>query len=234
MADILTNNPIFSKQNRPPVHFIGPNGKDVITLDCSVQEKHTRESPPTEFEVENGQTVNDHIIIKPFSLLIEGIISDTPLSLFTQIVTAGISYIAPSAAVLGKNAPALALASALSPSDFLSKPSVKAYSDLIDLQSLRQPVTVWTSLYLYKNMWIKSISVPRNSKTGRVLNFTVELVQLRLVAPQTINIAKMANPDVGAGKTDKGKQNASSPEGDAAKAGFASGQNTVNGVFGTQ
>lgn len=194
------------------VQFI-QNNRTVITLDASLNEKHTRESPPTEFPVENGMVVSDHILMRPFSLEITGIISDTPIGgvggLLTEAATTLASALIPPRALTAV-AGAVSLFSALANS---KSPSVAAYGQLLLLQQNGQPMDVITSLYRYPNMWIESISVPRDAANGKILLFTVKLKQLLLVSPQTVNVAVFANPSLSANNADVGSQSNSIPNG---------------------
>jgi len=212
---------ILSNQKKR-VQFI-QGGNTVIELDCSVRERHNWDSHMTEFEIENGQTISDHIVNRPAKLEIQGIISDAPLSLITGLLTAAVGHFTKSAAVLGKAAPALALLPAFDFSSIESRPSTKAYLQLLSLRAQKLPIDVYTSLYNYKNMFIKNISVPRESRTGQMLLFDIELVQLLIVQPSTVSIVKFADAAVSAGKGEKGQQEATQPGSDAAAKGFKAG-----------
>ncbi len=207
---------IFGKQR---VQFI-QNNNTVIQLDASIKETHSRESPPTEFPVEDGSTISDYVLLKPFSLEITGIISDTPLGgaqgLITQVATTLGSSLLPPAGLAAAGA-GVALFSALAGSD---SPSVAAYGQLLQLQQIAQPFDVLTSLHRYPNMWIKSISAPRDSETGKVLLFTVNLVQLLLVTPQSVNVQIFSNPALSANIADLGQQ-------ETGISGFQSGVNAA-------
>lgn len=195
---------IFGKQR---VQFIQNGSNTIIQLDCSLKEEHKRSSPPTEFPVENGDTVSDHIIVKPFSLEITGIISDTPIGgvqgLLTEVASTLASKLQPPIGLVA-GAAGVALFSALSKS---SSPSVAAYGQLLQLQQTAQPFDVLTSLYRYPSMWIADISAPREAETGNILMFTVQLVQLLLVSPQSVNVQIFANPALAANLADTGQQN---------------------------
>lgn len=180
------------------------NGNTVLQFDCSEKETHSRQSPPTEFEVENGETISDHQTIKPFSLKLTGIITDSPVGSGETVITTVATAFVPPIGIVGAAA-GLAIASALDNSD---SPSIAAYTQLLQLQALRLPVNILTSLSLYKNMFMSSISVPRDARNSGWLYFDVEFIQLLLVSPQTINIAKYSNADVGAGQAAMGKQEA--------------------------
>ena len=195
------------------VQFIQNSSSTVIQLDCSLKENHSRPSPATEFPVENGQTISDHVIVKPFSLEITGIISDTPIgdlkTLLTEIPTTLASALLPPVGIIGASA-GYALFSALSKS---KSPSVAAYGQLLSLQQNAQPFDVLTSLYRYSNMWITDLSAPRDADTGQALLFTVKLQQLILVTPQSVNVQIFANPALSANKADLGEQGLGIPNG---------------------
>ena len=188
------------------VQFIQNSTSTVIQLDVSLREQHTRDSPPTDFPIENGNSISDHIILKPFSLEITGIITDTPLSgvqqLVTEAATTTASALIPPVGVVAASG-AFALFKALANS---KSPSVAAYGQLLQLQANAQPFDVLTSLYRYSSMWIKSISAPRDVDTGKTLVFTVSLAQLILVSPQSVNIQVFANPALSANQGDLGQQ----------------------------
>lgn len=210
------------------VQFIQKNNT-IISIDASMKEVHNKQSTPTEFPVENGKQISDHFIVKPFGLEITGIISDTPIGgLQGLLKEAGVSAAAallPPVGVVAVGG-ALALFSALTKS---KSPSVAAYGQLVNLMDAAQPFDVITSLSRYPNMWIKDISVPREAESGQILMFTIQLIQLLLVTPQSVNISVFANPSLSSNKGDLG-QNTLDLASDA-KQGYASEQATTAGIF---
>jgi hypothetical protein len=184
------------------VQFIQQPTGTILELDCSVKETHSRESPATKFPVEDGTSISDDIILQPISLEIEGIISDTPLNLGQALLTSVATSVLPSVGVIA-GAGGLALFNALQGSD---SPSVAAFIQILKLQETKQPFDVITTLNRYTNMWIESISVPRDKDTARVIHFTMKLTQLIVVSPQTVNIAKFNNADLSASELNAGKQ----------------------------
>ena len=163
--------------------------------------------------IENGDTISDHIIIEPFSLEITGIITDTPIGgvnqILTEIATSVVTSLIPPVAVAALTT-GIAAFSALSSSP---SPSVAAYNQLLNLQASAQAFDVLTSLYRYPNMFISNITVPRDSETGDSLIFTVSLVQLLLVSPQSVSISILANPGLAANQADQGQQGTGLPNG---------------------
>lgn len=201
--------------NPEKVQFIPSNGGTAFQLDVSVSEEHSRDSVPTQFPVEDGSNISDHIFISPFQLSITGVISDTPLgtiaSYAKEALTSAASALAPPLGIVVPSA-AYALYSALQK---VPSPSVTAYAQLLKLQAgdpttspptPPQPFDVLTKLYRYSNMVIKSISVPRDAGTGTVLKFTAVMQELLIVAPQRINVQIFANPAVAASEGKLGKQ----------------------------
>ncbi len=220
MSSIVSQ--ILNNQQR--VQFIQSGTGTVILLDCCVQETHSRESPPTEFEVEDGQTISDHIIVKPFSLEIQGIISDTPISALTGAMTTLTSVALPPVGVVGAAAGS-ALYSAIADT---ASPSQVAYKQLRQLQESRLPFNVLTSLNRYENMWIKSLSIPRDANTGQILMFTVSLVQILLASPQTVNLQLFRDADMAASFANLGKQEMVDPGiAQATKAGVKAGSGAL-------
>lgn len=186
------------------VQFI-QNNNTVITVDASMKESHSRKSPSTKFPIEDGKVISDHVIIEPFGLEITGIISDTPIGgigvLLKEVGVTAASALLPPVGVVAVSG-AVALFSALAAS---KRPSVAAYGQLLQLQLTAQPFDVLTSLYRYENMWIESITVPRDAENSNTLEFTVQLVQLLLVSPRSVNISIFANPALSANQADSGQ-----------------------------
>lgn len=184
------------------VQFIQKD-KTVIQIDASVKEDHTRDSPATEFPVEDGTSISDHITVKPFKLTLTGVISDSPLNpLKAGLTTAVASAIKGPLGVI-----AAGVGTSLFSSIFSSKsPSVAAYEALLNLQQLKQPFDVLTTLKRYPDMWIVNISAPREASGGNSLDFTLQLTQLIIVAPQSVQIQQFSNADLSADEQNAGKQ----------------------------
>lgn len=178
-----------------------PNSASVIELDCTVRENHSRQSPASDYPIENGASISDNILIRPIELELNGIISDTPIdagAVAVSALTSAVSNIAGPLGVVGA-AGGVALFQALQGT---GKISINTYEQLLRLQEARAPFEVFTTLVpkKYQNMWIKSLSVPRDASTGQVLAFNLSLIQLLLVSSQTVNVKIFSNPSVAAGK----------------------------------
>lgn len=209
----------------------------VIQLDASLKEIHGRKSAATKFPLENGLGISDHMIISPFSLELNGIITDSPIGTVQQLITEvggslAASLLPPIIPTVGSAAYSILSSQPnTDPTGQRNNPphnSVVAYKTLLDLQSNSQPFDVLTSLYRYPSMWIEDISAPRDSGTGDSLIFTVQLSQLILVSPQSVNVKIFANPALSANQGDLGQQNTYLSK--QFQAGYASEGGAVNAV----
>lgn len=201
-----------------------------FVFDCSIAETHKRDSPPTEFEIENGDTISDHVTIKPLGLKIQGLITGSPLfslgSLAAGAVVTGIGATIPNPGVLGSRAAAIAALPILSNT---AGSASAGYDQLLQMQEAKLPITVTTSLHVYANMWIKSISAPRDNKIGGGLIVDIELVQLLLVSPLLVDVSAFAAANLAAAAVNKGKQSAGVLD-ETAAAAAAGKNNAISGV----
>lgn len=196
------------------VQFLGTGGT-IMAFDACMQEMHSRETVPTVFPLEDGGTITDHIIITPFELTLTGVVSDTPLdskkALLTEVAGAAASSILPPlGVVVGAQAYSL-----IQNTSGAVRPSVKAYNTLVRLQAGKplanppQPpaiFTVRTQYARYPNMAIRALQFPRDPSTGDSCLFTVSLVEMRLVQPQSVQIAVLQNKALGAARKELGEQ----------------------------
>lgn len=155
------------------------------TIDASLTETHTFESEVTEFPVEQGSAISDNIRPKPIVVVIEGIVSDTPIGKIADLRNSegdagGLDYL----------------------------PSIDALSYLMLVRDNRQPVPITSSLKRFENMVLTNLEVPRDAKTGAALRFTATFQQVTIVTNQrtTVRVVdkRTASP-TGKPKKNKGK-----------------------------
>jgi hypothetical protein len=210
------------------------NGNTIIEFEASLSESHSRKSTPTEFPIENGNVINDHVILKPFELNLNVIITDNPISgiagLLTESATTLTSKLTPpiGSIALGAGLGGLSAIKALLGAD---SPSVTAYKQLLRIQEHAEFFTVLTSLFRYPNMVISSLDVQREANNGRALVASIGLVQLTIVKPKSTNI-KLANPGLSSGLNDIGQQGSGeSPFIKGAKDGFSDTNSALSAVI---
>lgn len=141
-------------------------GYSGIVVDATLSETHENECEVTNYPVETGAAISDHVQLKPKIYTMEGIISDTPISFL--ILENAVSVVNTFNAT------------------FLNKQrSTQVYDSLVLLQASRQPFTVISSLKRYPNMIMKSFTVDRDSDSANEIHFKMTLQQVLLVTSQT-------------------------------------------------
>lgn len=145
---------------------------DTLTLDASLSENHSVEVEVTDHPVEQGVNISDHRRRKPYSVTIEGVVTNTPskpTGISHPVTSRGHTWIATQVAD--------------------ATASASAYSTLLALADASRLITVITALRRYDNMTITSLSVPRDAKTGQALRFTATLREIRIVRNDTVAIS---------------------------------------------
>jgi len=116
----------------------------------------------------------------------------------------------------------------------LATPLTQTYSELLDLQSSREPFTIVTGKRVYKDMLFKSISVATDVTKENVLSVIGDFQQVILVDIETTNVpvrSKQKMPEKTAMTENKGDKKAA-PVGKNSVKVTSSLQDTVNIFFG--
>lgn len=166
---------------------------DAITIDASISEQHNSEVDVTDHEVEEGSLISDHARVRPSTLVLECLVSNTPIN------------IGQAQRIVESNGFAF---TSTNPSDQLRGVQGHAELTFAKLEALRDQtklITVVTALKTYENMILTSLSVPRNSSTGESLRFTAGFKNVTLVKNQTTEVKITTTPQ-GRGKKNLGKK----------------------------
>lgn len=210
----------FPKSRKPKRVRISDmaTGKMQVILDASVQERHTHTNDVTDFPVEQGANVTDHVRPRSRPLMIEGVLSDFQMgsgrgrgaaaSVRYQVLGADISDDA--MALAGKFG--LAIPAQLDP---LVPPTIDIspgsdgrdlddaanllYAQLEDFADKGTLLKVETAFRPYENMVIEDLDAPRDASTMRAVRFTIRLKQIRLVSSETaaVKASKVAPSKLG-------------------------------------
>jgi len=167
---------------------------DTIELDCTVSESHNGEVEVTEHPVEEGANITDHTRAKPVTLILEGIVSNTPLNNEQQTRKV-------------KSAEGFTFETTAAASVIAGQPGV-AEAAFTKLQQLREkgvPITIITRFKTYTNMVMSSLVVPRNASTGECVRFTATFKNVVIVKNKTTTAAISKEPKAKA-KIAKGKK----------------------------
>lgn len=168
-----------------------------MILDATMKEDFTATAEMTKHPIEDGADATDHVILRPTTLSISGIITETPFEGIAGIVkTAGASIgaaIGSSLGVFGGVAGALAGAQGgktLAGAIFGSSDRVLSAvsKELVAIRDARQPIDIQTGLDLYKSYILTSVKVGRDQKTGGSIKVDLEFGELILVTSQTARV----------------------------------------------
>lgn len=222
LSFLLGNQPIRTKFTDP-----SNNDADLLLVDATIQESPKYEAEPTDYAVEEGPDVTDNIRLKPITLQIDGLVSETPITLKSQaagLLTAVGANLG--AKTGGFNSQLGAIAGGFIGSRLFKdssegtdangdtrslNPADIARKVLEDTWRNKRIFTVVTKRRKYDSMVITSLTFPRTVQDGKALKFSVSLKQIRIVSPETIAITKNieSNAAHGAPKTNLGQQSAS-------------------------
>lgn len=131
---------------------------DGYTVDVAVSEDIRLVSDITEYPVETGSSITDHVRNLPIEVTIEGIVSDTPIG---------------------------PLANERS---FVDLPSEEFLARLELIHVFREPIVVETTRRVYESMVLRDLSIPTDARTGNSLSFRATFVQIDLVTNDRVQI----------------------------------------------
>jgi len=167
----MTN--IFNDIGGNKITLIKDGDKTIIACDAVISESHRMTAEATQYEIEDGSDIHDHIIKRGKLLTIEGIVSDDPITILqTGMLDRTIAAITPSF-INSKLSYGL--------SEDKGKPSKEAFDQFEQIYDNKLIVTIITGLKEYNNMVMEELDISRSSKTIRSLNFTASFRQLNLV-----------------------------------------------------
>ena len=153
-----------------------------LKLDASFSESHKRTARVTDNEVEDGSIISDHIKLDPKSLSMEGLISDTPISILGLGVSTDDFLGAANDYADGDKSSFEGLVKNT------RRTPGEAWLYLNDIMEKRTPFSIVTSLQRYENMVLTSLTAPRSAANGRDLLFNAELRQIQIVASSVVQI----------------------------------------------
>lgn len=167
-----------------------------FVIDAVLQEDRVVEADITDHPVEQGVSITDHVRIKPMTLSMECLVSDTPTGRLLEDRVIQVGDVELSAGTNG---------------DFVASDVARAF--ILRLQRLRKPITVSTSwkrtdgsegYMAYDNMLIQSVSETINPETGDSTSLKVALKQVTFVTNER-TVVKVAVPRASK-KSEKGNK----------------------------
>jgi len=198
------------------------SGLAVLTIDATLSSTHSAGAQLTKRELEDGAEVNDHMVTSPEGVVIKGVISETPLDLFTSLSGSAIG----AAASLVSSSAGGALASGILGGALLGAVNggrtVNSFEIMVQLQQKRIKFDLVTGLKNYKDMILTSVVAERSSAIGKAIQFTAVIEKVNFVTSQLISLNEASMKDIGAsaaGETNLGKQSASAASEDTSSSG---------------
>jgi hypothetical protein len=196
----------------------GDASRTLLKIDCTRIEELGLASQATAHAVEDGADICDHVIRLGRSLILEGTISDAPVTLTGAAVGAGAGFIGNA---MGGSMGTLATAGTVVMANLAlagsAKPS-KAALDIFDaIYENGTPLTIITGLATYTNMIMEKFSAPRSAASAGALQFKAAFVQVRMVTGQSVQVPADAKSedvkDLSAAEQSQGRKQAESLEG---------------------
>lgn len=142
-----------------------------IRLDAVLSESHNNVASVTTNPVESGAVVSDNVVIEPKKINIVGEVTDTPLGAeaFGAIINTATSTFGNATA--GNQTRSSA-----------------AYSAIVALQELREPISVQTKLKLYENMVITRISTTQDKDSSRIARMSIDLEEVIITSSVVVRL----------------------------------------------
>jgi uncharacterized membrane protein len=166
-----------------------------FAVQAAINETYDFTAEVSDNPVESGIDVTDNINVRPLEIVLTMKQSDTPIDLNSVLRGAAVS----AGSLIGKNlgGPIGQVAGGVSAGAYagllqnggakrgLSKTAYDQFRSYVEGKAI---LTVQTGLDLFKNMAITSLQVTRNQQTGRSIDFTVRLRQVRVVTSSIENL----------------------------------------------
>jgi hypothetical protein len=203
-----------------PLSFVLPFTFDIVT-----NESHEATAEPTEFPVELGANITDHIKINPEKYTVTGIVSEIPnngtpipvvldIPIYTPFPSIGAGLAAAAQAIFGPPPPIVVI-----PEQFpIPVDPIKDMHDiLLFLKDSKTLCSVTTTTVDYTDMAITSVAMSKKDDEGKA-EFTVIFEHIVTVSSETVAAPKPTIP-AGAPKASGGAQTPPAAT-DADKASF--------------
>jgi hypothetical protein len=144
-------------------------GDDTLTFyqsDLTVRESVKRPASATQWPIEDGASISDHVKIDSVNLMLEGFISDTPIRKETSypVVSSGLTR------------------------------SQQAHDKIVELQKAKVIVEVFTDAAIYETMLVETVTHDKNKSKRGGLWLVVQLREARLVSAQDVRIKDSPAP----------------------------------------
>jgi len=125
---------------------------ETLELDVVLEEQHNYDSEVTQYPIETGESISDHVNLNPVRLTMRGFITNTPVELLNVNTILG--------------------------NDLVQT----AFDKLLEIREKKDIIDVVSGLKVYSDMIMNRLSIPRDRRSGQALNFTAEFIQIKKTA----------------------------------------------------
>lgn len=163
-----------------------------LAFDLLVDESHQMQFSLSDHAVENGAVVSDHVERRLRSVTVTGLFTNHPMSGKSYVTETADSY-------------EFTEEIELDGLDAVVNRSLTKWNMLMELASLREPVTLYTALETYPDMVITDLRANRGPRDGEAVKFTMTLREVRSVAlvGTTVNATRDTGTEAGRATADK-------------------------------
>jgi hypothetical protein len=181
---------LLGRKKRAPQFSIAGSSLLLLELDASVSETHEFSNAVTHFPIEDGSDITDHIKLDPDKITIEGFVTNSPIKNLIQM----------------RDNPTISAGG-------LDRVT-SAYETLLGISGRNGSnpplVDIFTTLRIFTDMALVSLSIPRDGATGEALRFSAEFVHVRKVSLAQATIFYTSGKKYGAGGVEDDAQPTSS------------------------
>lgn len=184
---------------RPFANFLGMLPKVKIgelPVPVTLHEDFSDTIKITDHPVESGANITDHSYAEPVRVVLTCGWSNSDYSALLQQVVGVFKSL-----VAGKSP-----ISEMSNNDYVTN----VYQQLLKIQKAREPITITTTMRLYKNMLVEHLQVQRDVKTSAVLVVVAACREVIIVSTQSsalTDTSKQSKPSETADPADGGQRN---------------------------
>lgn len=151
-----------------------------IRIDAVLNENHVFENEITQWPVEGGAQIIDHVRQLPIQYSLSGVISQTPVEIFGGSDNPLFNTDKTNKVQVQFN-------------EFLKLAGFKTEGSKAVSSNTFQLVDIVTGLRAYNNMAISRISFPRDNNTGKSLRFEIGLIQVEFVNVNFVTLPSVEN-----------------------------------------
>lgn len=157
-----------------------------LQLDANISEHHSYDNDITQFPIESGATISDHVRLRPDEVEIEGFITNSPIQVVYEDMSEVIKRYPGRTEVLysRRGGEINRVETALDVLLRISGRKVQGENQDPEL------VDIVTGLRVYTNMMIRSLIIPRFAEMGQSLHFTATFTKMQFaiadVVPQSV------------------------------------------------